>query len=166
MNIFFLDHNPAYAAMLQCDKHVVKMILETAQLLSTAHIVLDDEHVAYRATHQNHPSAVWARQSHSNYRWLYSHMKALGREYQQRYNKVHKTIRNHSVALNMFPKNIPRGDFTFPPQCMPDVCKRDDTVEAYNNYYMHKAREWASVGRPMTWRHRQVMPVHFQKLSA
>ena len=69
MNIFYLDRNPILAADKQCDRHVVKMILETAQLLSTAHYELDGESPAYKPTHKNHPSAVWVRKSLDHYLW-------------------------------------------------------------------------------------------------
>lgn len=151
MNVFYLDQCPAKAAQMQCDKHVVKMILETGQLLSTAH------HVAgtggcYKVTHKNHPSAVWARESTGNYRWLYAHLEALSDEYTKRYGKVHKTWREHSEALRSCPEGIPLGAQTAPPQCMPDECKNSDTVVAYLIYYNHKADEWAQKGSPMKWR--------------
>lgn len=153
MNIFYLDHDPCEAARMQCDRHVVKMILETAQLLSTAHAELDGESPAYKPTHKNHPSAVWVRSSAAAYRWAWRHLEALGHEYTRRYGNVHKTIREHLGTLANYPKAIPFGvDFIDPPQCMPDECKRDDTVLAYLTYYNHKADEWEAAGRPMTWR--------------
>ena len=151
MNIFFLNVCAILAAVLQCDKHVVKMILETAQLLSTAHFELDGESPAYKPTHKNHPSAVWVRQSSGNYLWLHAHLLGLGEEYTKRYGKVHKTITEHAEALSRLPVNIPQGEFFEPPQCMPDECKRDDTVLAYLTYYNHKADEWAANGKPMKW---------------
>ena len=80
MNIFYLSEDPNQAAKYMYNKHVVKMILESAQLLCTAHIISDGESadVPYKATHKNHPSAIWARESVSNYIWLYDHMIALG----------------------------------------------------------------------------------------
>ena len=81
MNIFYLSRSPVEAAKMQCDKHVVKMILETAQLLSTAHHELDGASVAYKPTHKNHPSAVWVRSSSDHYRWTVAHLEALGSEY-------------------------------------------------------------------------------------
>ena len=65
MNIFVLDNDPFKAAEYQCDKHVVKMVLETAQLLCSAH-----ETAPYKRTHYNHPCAIWTRSSLSNYMWL------------------------------------------------------------------------------------------------
>ena len=153
MNLFYLDRDPAEAARMQCDRHVVKMILETAQMLSTAHIELDGQQVAYKATHKNHPSTVWVRSSANAYVWAWHHLKALGREYERRYQKVHKTIADHLEALCGLPKAL-QGDvtpFVDPPQCMYDECKRDDTVLAYQLYYNAKADEWAAKGRPMKW---------------
>ena len=157
MNIFYLDRDPTEAARLQCDRHVVKMILETAQLLSTAHVELDGEQVAYKSTHKNHPSAVWARESVENYQWLYRHLEALGSEYKQRYGRVHKTIQTHSQALSRAPRGISRVGFTDPPQCMPDECKNSDAVVAYQTYYNHKADDWGSRDMPMRWYGREAV---------
>jgi len=154
MNLFYLSRDPVEAARMQCDRHVVKMILETAQMLSTAHIELDGNQVAYKATHKNHPSTVWVRSSATAYQWAFTHMMALGEEYTRRYGKVHKTIREHAKVLSMCPSSLAAtgGDpLIDPPQCMYDDCKRDDTVLAYQLYYNAKADEWAAKGRPMTW---------------
>ena len=147
MNIFYLDEDPTTAAQWQCDRHVVKMILESAQLLSTAHRELDgdewaDEVGLYKSTHKNHPSAAWVRASSDNYRWLYLHFYALCDEYRYRYGKEHKTWQKLGLALAEVPMNIPGDDFTDPPQCMPDVYKHASTVQAYRNYYtLDKSRK-------------------------
>ena len=152
MNIFYLDSDPYVAAQMQCDRHVVKMIVETAQLLSTAHAELDGESPAYRPTHKNHPSAVWVRSSAYAYAWAWRHLKALGDEYAERYGKVHKTIREHLYALQRLPTAIKRsGPFVEPPQCMPDEYKRDDAVLAYQLYYNSKADDWDARGMTMKW---------------
>ena len=153
MNLFYLHRDPVEAARMQCDRHVVKMILETAQMLSTAHVELDGIQVAYKATHKNHPSTVWVRSSARAYRWAFEHMIALGDEYTKRYGKVHKSIADHAKMLSLLPVNLDdcRKEFVEPPQCMYDECKRDDTVLAYQVYYNAKADEWAAKGRPMTW---------------
>ena len=137
MNIFYLSHCPEKAAQYQYNKHVVKMILETAQLLCTAHIILDGEaaDVPYKATHKNHPSAVWVRESAENYMWAYEHMIALGKEYTKRYGKTHLTILKCRDVLYTFPKAIDYQAFVQPPQCMPDEYKSDCSVDAYWNYY-------------------------------
>ena len=153
MNLFYLHRDPVEAARMQCDKHVVKMILETAQMLSTAHNELDGDQVAYKSTHKNHPSTVWVRSSAAAYEWAFTHMVALGAEYLKRYGKVHKTIREHANALGRLPVNLDdcRKPFEPPPQCMYDECRRDDTVLAYQLYYNAKADEWAAAGKPMKW---------------
>jgi len=139
MNIFYLSDNPTLAAQYQCDKHVVKMILESAQLLCTAHRELDGNMCSdciYKATHKNHPCAIWTRESIANYYWLYNHFAALCCEYTIRYGKVHTCETKLTSFLYKAPKNINISyDFTFPPQCMPDEYKHKDTVTAYRQYY-------------------------------
>jgi hypothetical protein len=140
MNIFYLDTCPIRAAQQQCDKHVVKMILESAQMLSTAHHEFGSDRAVYKSTHKNHPSTVWARECTANYRWLYAHMMALGDEYTRRYGKTHLTIEKCKEALSAPPEGMPWNiDHTPPPQCMPDEYKRYDAVEAYRLYYISKA---------------------------
>ena len=165
MNIFYVDHDPVKAAEALVDKHVVKMILESAQLLSTAHRVLDGEmrvvekyvdgslppryrkskqwilndvrenHI-YKATHMNHPSAVWCRQSVENYSWLVEHFFALMNEYMHRYNKVHKCNGDLSYYLQSPPHNLKEWDWTPMPSAMADEYKISaDPLTNYRNYY-------------------------------
>lgn len=138
MNIFYLDRDPVKAAQYSVDKHVVKMILETAQLLSTAHHVLDGDKAPegiYKVTHINHPSAKWVRESNNNYNWLYCHFLALLSEYTYRYGKQHKSGQL-SEALKNPPFNIPTGYFTDPPPAMDEqyVISKDSVIN-YRNYY-------------------------------
>ena len=136
MNIFYLHEDPKVAASYFYDKHKVKMILECAQMLCTAHIALGNEDVPYKKSHLNHPSSVWVRANNENYQWLYNHMLALGKEYTKRYNKTHLTITKCKDILAVAPLSIPTGNFTEPPQCMPDEYKVEgDSVTAYWNYY-------------------------------
>ena len=107
--------------------------------------------MAYKSTHKNHPSAVWARANRENYIWLQRHLTALGDEYTRRYGRVHKTIQKHSQSLLEPPRGISDGDFTDPPQCMPDECKRPDAVLGYQVYYNYKADDWDARGIPMKW---------------
>ena len=125
---------------MQCDRHVVKIILESAQLLSTAHRELDgnewaDSHSLYKTTHKNHPSAVWARSGKPHYDWLYDHFVALCNEYSYRYGKIHLSDEKFRRVLDYAPPSILHTEFTEPPQCMPDEYKHDDTVTAYQDYY-------------------------------
>jgi Pyrimidine dimer DNA glycosylase len=137
MNIFVLDIDPVRCAQAHCDKHVIKMILETAQLLSTAHHVLDGEGRTdiYRRTHAYHPCSVWVRQSRGNYEWLHELGMALCTEYTHRYGKVHKT---EAVMrrLEEPPLNIQRVRRTPFAQAMPPVFQvHNDGVRAYRKYY-------------------------------
>ena len=141
MNIFYLHDDPYIAAQYQCDKHVVKMVLETAQLLSTAHHLTDSVHAdkLYKATHKNHPCAIWVRESLDNYMWTIWHLKGLLDEYTFRYNKIHKTSNLVSTLENI--PMLPDKDLTEPPQCMYDDCKHPDVVQAYRLYYAARQKE-------------------------
>ena len=138
MNIFYIDSDPKLCAEWAVDKHVVKMILEAAQLLSTAHRVWDGteyieqkyvagslparyrsvkrwrlsdgrDTILYSATHVNHPCAVWVRESARNYTWLWSYLNEHCKEYTRRYGKIHKIEQDGLLdALKQLPTNIPR----------------------------------------------------------
>jgi len=137
MNIFYLDKDPINAAILQYNKHVVKMILESAQMLCTAHHeLLDDPEVPYKPAHINHPSTIWVRKNTRHYFWLYEHMLALGHEYTNRYGKEHLSIIKCKEPLKLAPINMPTYEFEQPPQCMPDEYKDPCSVQAYWNYYI------------------------------
>ena len=148
MNIFYLDRDPKIAAQMMCDKHVVKMILESAQILSTAHRVLDgdkyaDQYGLYKMAHKNHPSTIWGRSGGLNYLWLYNHMRALMQEYTHRYGKIHASERLN-MGLSGRPKNMDENaPFTDPPQCMPPYCKGEDAVMAYQTYYILEKANFA-----------------------
>ena len=136
MNIFYLDKDPIAAAVVQYNKHVVKMILESAQMLCAAHHILGNpDDVPYKLAHKNHPCTIWVRENSLHYDWLYEHMMALGDEYTARYNKTHMSI-NKCKHLNIHPRNIPHETFEQPPQCMPDEYKDKCSVQAYWNYYI------------------------------
>ena len=136
MNIFYLDKCPVKAAKLQYNKHVVKMILESAQMLCTAHHHYGNgDNVPYKKAHYNHPSTILVRQKSIHYDWLYDHMRALGDEYTKRYGKTHLSI-TKCKHLVYPPKNIPTVMFNQPPQCMPDEYKDKCSVQAYWNYYI------------------------------
>lgn len=138
MNIFVLSKDVTEAAVMHCDKHVVKMILETAQVLSAVHHrygTAGSIEGIYKETHKNHPCTLWAGDSAYHYIWLYNLGMALCKEYTYRYNKVHKT-QAVLERLSTFPVNIPNDVDVPQPQCMPDDCKVEgDVVAAYHNYY-------------------------------
>ena len=152
MNIFYLHPNPQTAARMHCDKHCVKMILEYAQLLSTAHRVLDGDDAnpnLYKIAHKNHPSTIWTRSSKQHYKWLFRLFRKLNIEYGIRYGKVHKSWEKLNGILKFPPKSIKDNGWVDPPQCMPDYCKKSDTVEAYRNYYILEKKRFA------TWKNNQ-----------
>jgi hypothetical protein len=139
MNIFFLNWNPRKAAEYHCDKHVVKMIIETAQLLYSAHWMTNSPLLpnAYKLAHKNHPSAIWARESLTNYLWLCSLGWWLCKEYQFRYgeSKVHKTEEHIVWLLNNHP-NIPFIAMTPIRLAMPDEYKNSNAIKAYRTFYI------------------------------
>ena len=138
MNIFYLHRDPYKAAEVQYNKHVVKMILESAQMLCTAHheIMGDDANVPYKRAHVNHPSTIWCRSSAENYTWLYNHFCALSDEYTKRYDKVHLSYTKCDEHLRFLPGGLQHTGFTQPPQCMPDEFKDECSIKAYWNYYI------------------------------
>ena len=156
MNIFFLDEDPKMCAQAHCDKHVVKMILEYAQMMSTAHRVLDPPSnlikPMYKPTHKNHPSAVWVRESDANYQWTHDLWFWLCKEYWWRYDKIHKTWEKLYNKLSHIPLNISNGGTTPPPLCMPDEYKIDtgnpvqDTIDSYRKYYLNDKSSYAKWG--------------------
>lgn len=133
MNIFYLDKNPTKCARYHNDKHVVKMILETAQLLCGAHWATGSE-APYKLSHKNHPCAIWTRTNTENYRWLCMLGIQLCWEYKRRYLKTHKS---YDIILWCCdnPPNIPEGKFIEPPLAMPDEYKELSHVQSYRNYY-------------------------------
>ena len=135
MNIFVLHRDCRIAAQMQCDKHVVKMTLETAQMLCTAINEMGGS-APYGSTHKNHPCNVWARESIHNFLWLYGHGKALCDEYTYRYGRVHKSQDVMDECLESRSVFSSLGRFTEPPRCMPDEYKTDSVVESYRNFYI------------------------------
>jgi len=135
MNIFYIDECPVKAAQMQASVHVCKMTLESAQLLATAHHEFGNHQVPYKPTHKRHPSSLWARSGLKQYNWLYRHFAALSDEYTIRYGKTHLTWQKCAQALSVAPMGIPDIEWTDPPQCMPDECKRATSLEGYRVYY-------------------------------
>lgn len=170
MNIFYIDESPIIAAQMQCDKHIPKMIVESAQMLSTAHRMLDGteekrlsksgkrtvkyykhhddilEKYLYKAVHFNHPSTLWTRESAGNYVWHYMHFIALCDEYTYRYGKVHKSYELLSDVLGKIPKNIPDGPRT--PIRLAITDKEYITecpIETYRAFYQSKQKRFKMV---------------------
>lgn len=153
MNIFVVDANPVVAGMSLCNKHVVKMPLETAQLLCTAVNALTGLSAPYKPCHINHPCSVWTRQSQENFDWLVEHGLALCDAYFVEYGKVHKSrdiivwAENNKPDISMFPKQ----GLAEHPKCMPDEFKTGDLVKSYRNYYIGakaKIAKWNKRRKP------------------
>ena len=177
INIFILDADPVKAAQLQCDAHVVKMIVESAQMLSTVHRMLDGEPTRvpsksgknkvkawllgdyrneklYKAVHMNHPCTVWTRESKENYEWHYAHFVALCDEYTYRYGKTHKTDTELRDILREAPKHIPSKGLTLFPLAMksnPECMFPKDPVKSYRMFYQTKQDRFK-----MVWTKREV----------
>ena len=136
MNIFVLDWDVKKCAEFHNDKHVVKMILENAQLLCGVHHMTHQvtHQVPYKLSHKNHPCSIWARESLTNYLWLCELGLELSKEYTYRYGKRHKSQDVIEWCIEHKP-NITDKGFTEPAKAMPDQYKVKSVVESYRNYY-------------------------------
>jgi hypothetical protein len=162
---------PRVCADMHCDKHVVKMIIEYAQILSTAHRVLDGnicielsknnrkikryklgnkmDDILYKSTHVNHPCGIWVRQTILNYSWLYELFICLCDEYTNRYKKIHLTDQKLRNILKYLPKNLNGNNFTKFPQAMPEEIKALDVTVSYRQYYLKYKKDIA------TWKNKK-----------
>jgi hypothetical protein len=153
MNIFYLSRNIKRCAKYHVDRHCVKMILEYCQLLCTA-IWLSGGTAHCKATHENHPCAIWTRANKSNWLWLQKLALALCEEYTYRYNKTHSM---EPILKELEVPPIPEGEFFQPPQAMPAEYKNPDSITAYRTYYMMEKTHlffWKD-GRP-AWKGRNI----------
>lgn len=143
MNIFFLDVEPKKIAEYHCDKHVVKQILETGQLLCGVSVINGIE-APYKLSHKNHPCAKWARECEENYIYLCDIGLELCNEYTYRYKKRHATQSVIEWCLMNIPNLKVNSDITPPPMAMPDEYKEEnDFVSSYRNYYMGAKKSFA-----------------------
>ena len=175
MNVFVLDNNPTTAAQQHCDKHVVKMIVESAQMLSTAHRMCDGkaerrpsssgktmqqyyvlpderENMLYKAVHKYHPCTVWTMETLQNYRWHWELFNALCDEYKYRYGRVHKTDKLLRDELYFGPVNITDSKKTKFPLAMKSnpECMFNDPVKSYRAFYKTKQDRFK-----MVWTNRE-----------
>jgi hypothetical protein len=145
MNIFFLDEDPKKAAIAHGDKHCNKMILETAQMLCTAHRLLNEEsyaekHRFYKKAFQNHPCTIWVRETKQNYVWAHRLMMALCSEFKLRRNKLHASTKL-LFPLAVIPPGIAETWATPVAQAMPEEFKNKNPVIAYRQYYRYKVEQ-------------------------
>ena len=135
MNIFVLDSDPQHAAQYHCDKHVVKMIVESCQIMCSVHHLFGVySGIPYRKTHQFHPCVIWALQSRRNFEWLTELSQYLLLEYTFRYGKVHKSTQVYNWIVE-HPLCFSVQELTSFVQVMPEPYKSLDAIAAYRNYY-------------------------------
>lgn len=171
MNIFVLSEDPVEAAQFMCNKHVVKMIVETAQLLSTVYRLKQEERwpclshkdadnfpKLYRATHVGHPAVKWTMESAHNTDWLWQHQNALVAEYVKRYRKFHKTqnVINEIELVRFGIWGVDGEAALHTPfvQCMPEKYRSSDAVTAYRTYYINEKAhfaKWAPKAQAPVW---------------
>ena len=183
MNVFVIDNCPECAAKGQCDKHVPKMLVESAQMLSTTHRMLDGtmekrpsksgkmmvkyykldderEDVLYKAVHFNHPCTVWTRQTLGNYNWHYRHFVSLCNEFTFRFGKIHLTETKLKDILAIPPKNITKWGLTTFPLAMkanPECMFPEDPVKSYRLFYQTKQSRFK-----MAWERGRAKPKWFK----
>ena len=145
MNIFHLHKVPKVCAKYHCDKHVVKMILETAQMLSTAYRKhCGDDDKLYKSAYPKHPMTIWVGASGDNFFWTIKLLDQLLYQYTVRYKKVHSTIKISNLFHGRY--KLWHGwktEFTPPPQCMPDKYKHKSYITAYRQYYIGEKKRFA-----------------------
>ena len=147
MNIFVLDEDVEKWAEYHCDKHVIKMILESAQMMSAV-VRLNGHDTGYKLTHKNHPCTIWARKSLSNYIWLKSLISLLNSEYRYRYDKKvnHKS---YDMAMSLPMPDLPVIGLTPFAQAMPEQYRNKNAVKAYRDYYINEKSSF------LTWTKRK-----------
>lgn len=145
VNIFVLSEDPAEAAQMQCDKHVVKMILESGQMLCAAH---PEGTAPWKRSHYNHPCTVWARTTSANYEWLAVHGLELCAEYTRRYGRRHAAEDVLMWCAQNIPENVPKGCLTpFVVAIKNKDYHKGDAVSSYREYYIRDKVRFAK------WRH-------------
>ena len=164
MNRFIIEASPEECARSLCDSHVVKMVLEEGQMLSTVHRVVDGKEITgktksgrnqkqwvlpdrrestlYKACHVNHPCTIWARETTANYKWAVDFFEAVSKEYTWRYEKNHATHFKLSRFLKNPPNNIDRSlELTPFPLAMgaaPHCIDEENPIQSYRDYYWSK----------------------------
>lgn len=162
MNIFVLDENPFVSAHMMCDKHIPKMIVETAQMMASAvrtHGATDEDMpltksgTPYKGGYAHHPCTVWASVNRSNFTWLAWHGEALLDEFYNRFGKVH-ACHNAIYHMSAMGSLLPTDRLTPFALAMPDEHKQADAVQAYRSYYHTKqfAKWEKGVPAPNWWK--------------
>lgn len=179
MNIFYLSKRPKICALLHCDAHVVKMILETAQILYSCHYMNNGRPPKtsalepYRLTHKNHPSSVWARSAAAHYNWLCDLGLALCARYKEMYKRSHKTQPHIELLAEVGFPGIDTFDMRPPPAitkyatkglppninwmalAMPQEYVTNNAKTSYLQYY---ASKYITMKKPMRYNKRDKVP--------
>lgn len=159
MNVFALDNDPVEAARMQCDRHVVKMPTEAAQMLTTVLVKHGVGVTGWKPTHPHHRCTLWAGETRSNFEWLCEHAFALVEEHGRRYPHTSAGVLGHKagpviVEAVGYAERVPAGPLTPFAQAMPEVYRDPDPVTAYRAYYINdKARfaTWRAPATPPSW---------------
>ena len=164
MNRFIIEASPTACAKSLCDSHVVKMVLEEGQMLSTVHRVVDGKEITgktksgrnqkqwvlpdkredtlYKACHVNHPCTIWARETTANYKWAASFFEEVAKEYTWRYSRQHMTHSKLNRLIKNPPNNIdPSLELTPFPLAMgaaPHCIDKANPIQSYRDYYFFK----------------------------
>jgi hypothetical protein len=159
MNIFVLDSDAKKAARSLSDRHVVKMILESAQMMSAVAYRYGHEGL-YKLTHKNHPCTLWAGNRYENWHWLYEHANEMDEEKKRRFGSSHKSIAvvNYHFSLGHGPEKDGKAIEPFA-QAMPVQYRNDDAVIAYRDFYLNekqfakdlKRPKWTNTSPPEWW---------------
>lgn len=143
MNIFVLHESPKIAAQFLSDKHCIKMLLESCQMLASVHHRYGNKAVRYKEAHPKHPCTLWAGDTARNYAWLLAHAMCLCREYTHRYGKRHKCEELAYGELAVLPVGLIGTEQTPFAQAMPDAYKHPNPVIAYRQYYLGEKASFA-----------------------
>lgn len=166
MNIFVLDSDKKKCSEYHPNQQLPKMVLESFQLLSTAHRMTDGDDVpesTYKVSHKNHPCAIWARETADNYAWLHEHAKSLTEEFKYRTGKTHLSWEKLGEVLSNPPRGLTKTGLTEFKQCFPDQYKVEgDAIQGYRNYF--NGEKQILQNRPADWGCRPV-PDWFQRNS-
>ena len=150
MNLFASDADPTAAARVLADRHVVKMAVETAQVLWTALHLAAPGRVpdgGYRPTHRGHPCVRWAAASRGNFDWATHHGLALCDEYWHRYGRIHGSWAA-ILAVSTLADLVPDGSMTpFALAMDDDLRDESDPHGSYRRCLLRKYGTWGSMAR-------------------
>lgn len=163
MNVFLLDSDIQKAVRYMCDRHIVKMPVESAQMLCTAHQYYGSYHPSfYGISHLHHPWTIWTRRTNSNYQWHFQLFMLMCQEYRRRFHRVHEVDWLLTDALSQPPELIALGDLTEFPLTMPVEYRQSDPVQSYRDFYIgHKLyfARWRYPGITPDWVVQQLVDV-------